>query len=180
MLATEKQLVMRPQDLVILLKKITKSGREMNGKSLAAALNISPAEISMSMERNKIAQLVDSTKTRVNILSLRDFIVYGVRFCFPAQPGRIVRGIPTASSANPMNELIVSNGESYVWKDPSGSIRGQAITPLFSNVIKIIQSDPELHALLSLVDSIRIGNARERQIAIEMLDKYLDDYAKLR
>lgn len=173
---SEKQTVMRPQDVVILLKKISGNGRGMNGKQLAASLNISAAEVSMAMERNRAAQLVDSTKEHINILSLRDFIIYGLKYCFPTQPGRIVRGIPTASSASPIKEAIASNGESFVWKDPSGSVRGQAITPLFPSIVKNVSEDPDFYALLAVVDSIRIGKSRERNTAIELLDKYLQDY----
>ena len=173
---SEKQAIMRPQDVVILLKKISRNGRHMNGKQLAASLNISASEVSMAMERNKTAQLVDSTKERINILSLRDFIIYGLKYCFPAQPGRIVRGIPTASSASPMKEAIVSNRESFVWKDSSGSVRGQSITPLFPNVVKKVSEDADFYALLAIVDSIRIGKSRERNTAIELLDKYLQAY----
>ena len=173
---SEKQSVMRPQDVVILLKKISRKGRNMNGKQIAASLNISAAEVSMAMERNRAAQLVDSTKEHINILSLKDFIIYGLKYCFPTQPGRIVRGIPTASSASPIKEAIVSNGESFVWKDPSGSSRGQSITPLFSKVVKTVSEDADFYALLAIVDSIRIGKSRERNTAIELLDKYFQDY----
>lgn len=173
---SEKQTIMRPQDVVILLKKISRNGRHMNGKQLAESLNISAAEVSMAMERDRAAQLVDSTKEHINILSLRDFIIYGLKYCFPTQPGRIVRGIPTASSASPIREAIVSNGESFVWKDSSGSVRGQSITPLFPNVIKTVSEDADFYALLAIVDSIRIGKSRERNTAIELLDKYLQDY----
>lgn len=175
--SSEKQIVMRPLDIVILLKKISPAGIRMNGKQLAESLGISAAEVSIAMDRNRVAQLVDSTKTRINILALKDFIIYGLRYCFPVQPGRIVRGIPTASSAYPVNKSISSNGEKYVWRYSGGTERGQSIVPLYNNAAMAASKDEDFYALLAIVDSIRVGKTRERQVAIEELDKYLNQYA---
>ncbi len=174
----EKQHIMRPQDIVILLKKTTPEGRNMNGKELSKSLGISAAEISMAMERNRQAQLVDDSKTYVNVLALKEFLIYGIKYCFPAQLGKIVRGIPTASSASPVNQKVASNGNIFVWKDSSGSIRGQALTPLFPSAVEAAKKDPDLYALLVIVDTIRVGKVRERQVAIDYLDKYLQNYVR--
>lgn len=173
-----KQLIMRPQDIVILLKKITLDGRNMNGKELSESLGLSAAEISMAMERNRQAQLVDSTKKHVNVLALKEFLLYGIKYCFPAQLGRTVRGMPTASSADPIKQVVASNGNVFVWKDPSGSVRGQSITPLFPSAVEAAKKDPDLYALLAIVDAIRIGKVRGRQAAIEFLDQYLQSYVQ--
>lgn len=173
----ERQMVMRPLDVVIVLKKITPKGRLMNGKQLAGSLGISASEVSVAMERNRIARLVDETKTVVNILSLKDFLIYGIRYCFPVRPGRIVRGHPTASSADPIKSLVSSNGETFVWRDPSGSVRGQSLTPLYPGAVSAVKEDADFYSLLSIVDSLRIGGTRERQVAILELEKLLDHYA---
>ena len=176
----EKQIVMRPIDVVILLKKITHQGASMNGKQLADSLCISPSEVSVAMDRNRIAQLVDEGKSRVNILALRDFLIYGIRYCFPVKPGSAVRGIPTASSADVIKHAIVGNGEQFVWKNSSGTLRGQSIIPLYPNAPEATKKDAELHSLLAIVDSLRIGKARERSVAIEKLDYYFNRYAGIK
>lgn len=176
MIANEKQAVMRPLDIVILLKKITPEGYRMNGKQLAESLGISAAEVSIAMERNRVAQLVDADKSSINVLALKDFIVFGIRYCFPVQPGGVVRGFPTASSASPINRSVAPNGEKYVWKDATGTDRGQSITPLYPNAAVAAKKDPDFYALLAIVDSFRIGKARERQFAIEELEYYLNQY----
>ena len=175
----EKQIVMRPLDVVILMKKLSPAGYEMNGKQLAESLGISQAEVSVAMERNRIAQLVNPEKNRINVLALKDFLVYGIRYCFPVQPGGLVRGMPTGSSASPINKTVSSNGEKYVWMDPNGTERGQSIVPLFTNAAVAARKDADLYALLAIIDSFRIGKSRERQAATLELDKYLDNYAKL-
>lgn len=178
MAAQVKQVVMRPLDVVILLKKLTVAGAPMNGKQLAESLSISPAEVSVALERNRISGLVDEGKTRVNVLALKDFLVYGIRYSFPVQPSGLVRGVPTASSASPINQIVSSNGEKYVWPDSRGTERGQAVTPLYNNATIAIKKDVDFYALLAIVDSLRIGKSRERAAAVEELDKYLVQYAK--
>lgn len=176
----DKQIVLRPVDVALLLKKITPAGHKMNGKQLAESLGISPSEVSISLERNRMAHLVDAGKSRVNVLSFKDFIVYGIRYCFPAQPGALVRGVPTASSASPINETISSNGEKYVWSDPDGNLLGQAIVPLYGNAVLAAKNDADMHALLSIVDSFRIGKSREVKAACVEFEKYLKKYEQLK
>lgn len=172
------RLVLRPQDVVLLLKKITSSGLMMNGKQLAESLGISTAEVSHSLERCRTARLIDDSKTKVNVLALRDFISVGVKYCFPAQPGADVRGIPTASSSSPIKDVLSSNGREYVWKDPDGTVIGQTIVPLYRNAVFAAKNDPEMHVLLAIVDSFRIGRAREIHAAYAEFEKYLSKYAE--
>src|SRR5690606_34133084 len=105
--------------------------------------------------------------------ALLEFLQYGIAYSFPVKPGPVVRGIPTAHSAPPLNNLIVSNGEEYVWPSATGLMRGQAISPLYKNAVKAVRGNNELHELLSLVDALRVGRVREKQLAIEELKKRL-------
>jgi hypothetical protein len=52
-------------------------------------------------------------------------------------------------------------------------MRGYAITPIYSSVPKAALNDQRLHELLALVDALRVGRARERQIAGEELKRLL-------
>ena len=151
----------------------------MNGKELAKSLGMSPAEISLSMARSRNARLTDSSNS-INLLSLKEFLIHGIRYCFPAQPGRLVRGVVTGASASPINTMLVPNGEMFVWKDSAGTVRGQAITPLYPSVTKAVKNDLALYEFLSIVDSLRIGRAREREVATEVLTKMFDEYARNR
>ena len=162
---------MRPQDIVVLLKKITSAGRGMLNKDIAQSLGISPAEISDAMERCRIAQLVDNDKVRVNTLALKDFLVYGIRYVFPAVTGRVMRGVPTAVSASPIKDQIAQGKDVFVWPYKKGTVRGQAIAPLYATVPEAVANDEELYKLLVIVDTLRMGRAREREIAISELDK---------
>lgn len=174
----EKRTYMRPQDIVILVKKITPMGRMMSGKQLAETIGISQSEVSESLDRSRYSGLVDESKTRVNMLALRDFLVYGLKYCFPVKPGSIVRGVPTFVSAPPLNDIISSGSESFVWPDPQGQSRGQAIEPLYPSVPRAVQNDDVFYRLLALIEALRVGRSREVSVALEEIDNYLKQYGE--
>lgn len=159
---------MRPQDIAILLKIATFKDKPWLGKDVAIALSISPSEVSESLNRSAFAGLLDPSKNKVMKQALLEFLEHGFKYAFPQQPGPLVRGLPTAHSAPPLNKLIQSQ-EYYVWPDASGDQRGQAIEPLHPGVIKAAKSDEEFYALVALLDSIRIGKTREQSLAIQEL-----------
>jgi hypothetical protein len=59
-----------------------------------------------------------------------------------------------------------------VWPYGHGKLRGHSIVPLYPSVPEAATKDPKLHELLALVDALRVGKAREREIAICELKKH--------
>jgi hypothetical protein len=110
-------------------------------------------------------------KKAVHRTSLLEFLLYGLRYVFPQQPGPIVRGMPTAHSAPQLANQIVSETEVYVWPDGEGSERGQWIEPLYRTVLGAARRDRSLYELLALVDGLRVGKARKRSLAEKELRK---------
>jgi DNA-binding MarR family transcriptional regulator len=163
---------MRPQDVVVLLKIARLKDQNWLGKDLATALFISPSEVSESLNRSSFAGLLDADKRKLMRQAFLEFLEHGFKFVFPIQPGPIVRGMPTAHSAPPLNKVIQSQ-EFYVWPDALGEQRGQAIEPLHPGVVKAAKVDSEFYELLSLIDALRIGKAREQQIALKELKNRL-------
>ena len=147
-------------------------------RNLEAMTGISKSEISASLKRSisvGLAVLDRKTKfPRANNRALKEFIEYGLKYVFPADPGKIMRGIPTSFAAPIMAGKLMSAGDVInVWPDPTGKEKGQSIQPLFKSVPRAVKQDPELYKLLALVDAIRLGNARESKIAIELLEESL-------
>ncbi|QXP61933.1 hypothetical protein H0I26_10675 [Olleya sp. HaHaR_3_96] len=159
---------MKPQDIVLLLKIISMQNNAWNQQQTAAALGMSQSEVSESVARSKYSGLLDAKGKKVMRLALLEFLQFGIAYVFPQKPGAIVRGIATAHSAAPLNNTIVSE-EHYVWPSGKGNLRGQAIIPLYPSVIDAVQKDEVLHEILALVDAIRVGRAREKEIAIKEL-----------
>lgn len=137
-------------------------------KDLANSLYISPSEISESLNRSMIARLVSPDKKKVFKQAFLRFIENGLSFVFPAEPGQLAKGIPTAHSA-PVLQPFFSSNEAYVWPDPLGKLRGQAIDPLYPKQALAAQNDSQLYDMLALIDTIRIGKVREIEKAIQLL-----------
>jgi hypothetical protein len=76
-----------------------------------------------------------------------------------------VRGIPTASAAAPLVRKITQENPAPVWPYEAGTQRGYAVTPLHKNVPRAALLDGRLYQMLALVDAIRVGGARERELA---------------
>jgi len=161
---------MSPLDVVVLLKIISLGDQPWTQITLADTLFMSQSEISKSTARSKYAGLLDSSGKNVRKLALMEFLQYGITYVYPQQPGAVVRGVPTAHSAAPLREVIQSS-EPYVWPSGKGTLRGQSIVPLYPSVVDAVQNDPKLHELLALVDALRVGKAREKELAIAELKK---------
>lgn len=168
---------MRPQDVVILLKILTYGDKTWTLSEIASSLLLSASEVTVAMERNRIAGLVNPSKNKVNKLALRDFLIYGLRYVFPPQVTSPARGIATAHSAPPISEHITEGREIYVWSYYKGTRRGNVIIPLYDKIPKFIESDPLLYEYLVIIDTLRIGKKREIEIAIKELDNRLGIYA---
>ncbi len=158
---------MRPHDLVVLLK-IVSSDKDWMQKQLSGSLGISNSEISESLNRSMIARLISRDKRVVFKTALYNFIEHGLKFVFPTEPGVIVRGMPTAISAPILKDYFVSD-QHYVWPDPLGKVKGQAISPLYPNQLLAAKNDDKLYDMLALVDAIRVGKVREQKKALELL-----------
>ena len=165
---------MRPQDVLILLKMTTYKESLWRYMDLASSLKLSASEISEALDRCRIAKLVDFSKRKVYLSAFQEFFIYGLKYAFPVQPEGVVRGIATAHSAPPINSQIMQSNEKFVWAYSRGTERGQAIEPLYKTVPEIVKDDIELYELLVIVDTIRVGKAREVEIAIKELKKRLD------
>ncbi len=159
---------MSPIDILILLKIVRQGSEPWFQQSMANELFISQSEISKSIKRSQYAGLIDPGGKKVMRQGLMEFLQYGIRYVFPQQPGPVMRGIPTAHSMSPLNQEIDSN-EDYVWPSGTGQVRGHSIIPLYASVVKAVQHDQPLHELLALVDALRVGRSRERNLAIEFL-----------
>ncbi|MBK7957008.1 MAG: hypothetical protein IPK03_02205 [Bacteroidetes bacterium] len=163
---------MRPHDIVVILKMAALGKKEWMMKDLALELGISASEVSESLNRSAFAGLISEDKKRIMKTALLEFLQYGLKYIYPQYPGAIVRGVATAHSALPLSAQIESN-EFIVWPFAEGKSRGQALEPLYPGAPAACLRDTKLYELLSLIDALRIGKAREKTIAINEIKKRL-------
>lgn len=155
-------------------------GNDYTMRSLALETGISKSQVNLALQRcYAVGLLKPDRKTglpRVNISSLFEFIVYGLRYVFPARPAELTRGIATGLAAPVLQGKLMSAGDiPPVWSDAKGNTKGSLIEPLFKTVPQAVRRDQRLYAFLALTDAIRMGQPRERTMAAEILNKLLKE-----
>lgn len=165
---------MRPQDVALLLRLTLPESEALSGKELAQALHLSAAEVSESLRRCLFSRLLrDGPRLRqVQPRALLEFLLYGLPYVFPVQPGAQARGIATGPSALPLVTMFGME-PAYVWPSAEGEVWGAAIEPLYAGAPAAARDDARLYELLALVDALRLGRPRERRVATDLLNQAL-------
>ncbi|AJC20912.1 MarR family transcriptional regulator [Pandoraea pulmonicola] len=145
---------------------------------LALVTGISKSEVSNILARCYVSGLAKQSMSAghpiVNTRALCEFIVFGIRYVFPVTMGEMTRGIATGLTAPIFGgELRPAGDHVPVWPDPKGGTSGLSVTPLFKTVTQAVRADPDLYAMLALVDSIRTGHPRERNLAVSKIETRL-------
>jgi hypothetical protein len=161
---------MRPHDIPVLIKVFIIQEKPWLIKDLATHLHISQSEVSESLHRSMYAGLIDEQKQKIQAQSFYEFIIYGLPYVFPQKPGPLARGIPTAHSHPALQNKFVSDTK-YIWPHPDGRDVGFAIKPFYPKQIIAVRQDDQLYLMLSLIEVIRVGKAREVKYARAQLMK---------
>ena len=171
-----KQAVLKPQDLVVALKVAVNGHRGFLLTALGQELGLVVSVIHGCISRCEQARLLSraSGEIRPNKAGLLEFAVHGARYAFPAVQGSATRGVPTSLAGPSLRDYFdQSKSQPPVWPDPLGEAFGPSIAPLHSSVPEASRRDEALYDVLTLVDAIRAGAAREREMAISILEERL-------
>ena len=161
--------MLKGEDIVVLLK-LTADPPSWTVRSLEAELGIPRSVIQRSLVRLEQAGLLEERRRRANNGRAEEFLLHGLRYVFPPVRGGETRGVPTAWAAPPLQDKLADSDElPPVWPDPLGSVRGIALEPLHDSAPRISRRDPALTELLALTDGLRLGDARVRGLAGELL-----------
>src|SRR5579872_1339746 len=177
--------MLKPQDIVILLKVLSimtlskgHSLETLTQNELAGLLFMSPSEVNAGIKRLVLSGLLGPVQrsNRIIFLPIKaavdECLVSGVKYFFPVQLGAYTRGTVTSYAAPIFEKLIVLGDDPVpVWPYGEGNQRGLALEPLYRSVPQSIDKhpDPLFYEMLELIDAIRTGRARERNIAIKLL-----------
>jgi len=131
---------------------------------LGRLLGMPRSRVSESVRRLADNGLYSRSSRRLNHAQLLEFLTRGMRWLFPVSPGEIVRGLPTSHAGPVLNELIVSR-HAFVWPADGGPAEGRAVAPIHARAVVLALQLPTAYELLSLADAMRVGRARERQLA---------------
>ena len=162
---------------MILIKIEALEGQPWNYASLAPALGMSTSTIHDGLKTAFAAGLYDPMRRLPIRRNLLEFLIHGIKYCFPPDRGPIVRGIPTSYSASPLVSMFPPSSEPPpVWPFGSGMVRGVSFQPLYPSAPVAALSDPRFGELLVLIDAIRDGRTRESKAAVDELTKRLPTY----
>ncbi len=171
--------MLKPIDMLIGLKILT-SKKDWTQMGIAGELCVSSSQVNSA-----IKQLIES-----NLFTLRDgkpypiyaamkeFVLSGMPYCFPAKTGELSVGMPTAYAAKPLSsEITLGKDPIPIWPYAQGKSRGVTLEPLHKNVPKALSLFPDenLQEILVLIDALRIGRAREKKMAQKLLIEKFDE-----
>ena len=172
--------MVKAQDCLILIKLLANPNKVWSQRNLAHALQISLSEINTGIKRLIVAGLLRASTDELNfvpILAAADeFLVHAIKYNFPVKLGAVTRGIPTSTGAPIFKDKIaLGNDLVPVWPDARGEHKGVALEPIHPSVTKALYIEPDelFYELLVLVDAIRQGRPRERNLAIQLLKEKL-------
>lgn len=162
--------MLKGEDIVLLLK-LTHESPDWTVRTLERETTIPRSVVQRSLKRLWEAGLFDRRRREVNISQTEEFLIHGLKYVFPGSVNGESRGFATAWGAKPLTDKLAapSNEVPPVWPSAQGDTRGLALEPLHASVVEAAKRDPALRELLTLVDALRIGDARIRGVAADLL-----------
>jgi len=162
-------LALRPHDICVLLQYSLSP--KVPFRELSKLVGISLGEAHNATKRLEASRLIRPGGGAVNASGSLEFLVSGVPYAFPGILGPEARGVPTAH-CGPVLRNDLRSGEMVVWPSVKGAARGFSLIPLCQSAPDTAERNQPLYSLLTVVDAIRIGRARERKLAKEFLRKH--------
>ena len=161
-----RQPVLRPGDVAVALELVLRP--DEGYVPLARAVGISLGEAHNAVRRLGASGLLLPGLRRPNRSAILEFLSSGVRYAFPGVLGPEAPGVPTAH-AGPSLARTFRGARPLVWPSMGGAVRGDSLTPLYPGAPGTAARVPDLYELLTLVDALRVGRARERSRAAALV-----------
>ena len=168
-----KKTLLKPQDILVCLKLVDAAPEGRTFPVLAGALGMSASEAHAALKRAVKSGLVDGDNRSVRKEALREFLIHGLRYVFPAEWRGVTRGVPTSYAAPPLKAQFAGGDMPPVWPHAEGTARGEGLAPLYKSVPRVALRDARLYEWLALVDAVRAGRARERRLATQEIERRL-------
>ena len=172
----DTQLTLKPFDFVLAVKIAVNKDKDFLIAQLAEEFGVSLSTVHSALKRGVAARLLSRSSGPLRAVpsALKEFAISGLKYAFPAAVGRSTRGVPTAIGAPILaRHFEATDAPVPVWPHPEGKVFGFGLVPLHPSVPKVALKDAALYEVLALVDAIRVGAAREREIAVNELQAKL-------
>jgi hypothetical protein len=164
--------VLRPHDFLVALHRLVYPER-LTVAQIAAGLCVGVSTAHRGLIGAKAASLITASGAP-NHRNILEFTLHGARYAFyPVFCGGNSRGVPTAGAAPELAARLVGSAM-IVWPDPRGTLRGEGLEPIHPRAVQIAAADPKFYTLLASIDLLRVGGAREREVAAAVLRERLE------
>lgn len=172
---------LKPQDVLVLLKLSVWSGGHWRQEDLARELGMTQSQIHTSLKRSEECGLYDFENRSLNRAALVELLIHAIRFLLPARLGPKALGLPTAWGHRAVFAALTAGlNEPPVWPLPrrpsnghqseaAKAVEGVAVEPLHEKAPQAAARDPKLYELLAAVDAMRVGRARDMEVARDIL-----------
>lgn len=166
--------MLKGEDIVLLLK-LTHMSPDWTVRTLEHETAIPRSVVQRSLKRLWQAGLFDRRRRTANISQAEEFLIHGLKYVFPGSINGESRGFATAWGAKPLADKLAPRSDDVppVWPSARGDTRGLSLEPLHPSVVDAANQDPLLREQLTLIDAIRIGDARIRDVAADLLTERL-------
>ena len=124
-------MIAKSLDIVVLLKLLSKPEKGPYAE-LSKELFISASEIHAAVRRSIAAGLIAEGTREPRRRALEDYLIHGVAYAFPAAPGRVARGVPTAYAAPPLSQQISPDDLRPCGPTPMGPSKATPLSPFTS------------------------------------------------
>lgn len=168
--------MLKPQDIVIVMKILAKSEQPWSQGGLAVELGMSASEVNGGIKRASLSGLLRKKDNKVipNKKAIEEFLLHGLKYVFPAERGEPTRGIAAAYAAPVFNgKFVVSEDLPPVWSYAKGDVKGFMLKPLYKSVPVAVKNDSILYDYMAIVDALRSGRVREVAAAKQLLKDIL-------
>ncbi|HZL49296.1 MAG TPA: hypothetical protein VFC30_09830 [Solirubrobacteraceae bacterium] len=158
-------------DLYVLAGALSSEEESWTLRELAARLHVDHTLVHRALKRTERAGLYRASSKQVNLPNFEEIMIHGARFIAPAPLGELTRGVSAAWAAEPISAIIhqADSEPPPVWPSALGTVRGQSLEPLHPAAVQASQDESALARLLSIIDSLRAGDVRVRQVATTAL-----------
>ncbi|PLX67854.1 MAG: hypothetical protein C0603_06965 [Denitrovibrio sp.] len=158
--------MLKPQDVMIVLKIVAMHQREWKYNEAALELHMSPSEVHAGVKRLKKCCLLNemtmgfgTVETKLHlpdIENIKEFLQHGLRYVFPTVTTEPVSGLPTSYGVVHLFEGYHSeNSYIPVWEHNVGDYMGVGVKPLYKSAPKACMDDFQFYELMSLAEALR-------------------------
>ena len=168
--------MLRPQDVLLACKLFSLNGRDWTLNGMAEDLGFSVGGIYNCLDRTNQSQLTVSIKGQDIIVSkkhLFETLAFAVPRVFYAVRGGLETGMPTGLHVGDLREkfIFIEGSIPLIWPGEIGDVKGESLQPIYPTVPKVAQRDKVLYELLALADIVRVGDPKNKKLAISVLEK---------